>query len=151
MTDVKHAASEGRPGLSGMVVAILFVLAATLPMLAAVATGVEPVGVPSEFVTALGLTAAALLLLQFLSSGRYENISGRIEAYSSSLALPQCALGLSCATSCEQHMGRLPLWSPPLSSITRSGSASTAAKAWCVLLGFCLLAVPSGLPCWSMA
>ena len=61
-----------------MVVAILFVLAATLPMLAAVATGVEPVGVPSEFVTALGLTAAALLLLQFLSSGRYENISGRI-------------------------------------------------------------------------
>jgi predicted ferric reductase len=78
VTDVKHAASEGRPGLSGMVVAILFVLAATLPMLAAVATGVEPASVPREFGTALGLTAAALLLLQFLSSGRYENISGRI-------------------------------------------------------------------------
>jgi hypothetical protein len=31
-----------------------------------------------EFGTALGLTAACLLFLQFLSSGRYESLSGRI-------------------------------------------------------------------------
>ena len=87
MTDVKRATSEGhsalhhrrrRPGLPGVVIAILFVVGATLPILAATAIGVEPASVPSEFGTALGLTAAALLLLQFLSSGRYESISGRI-------------------------------------------------------------------------
>lgn len=65
-------------GLPGGVVALLYVLAALSPMFAAVATGIEPAGAPSEFATALGLTSAALLLLQFLSSGRFESISGHI-------------------------------------------------------------------------
>ncbi len=63
---------------SGLAVAILVVTGAILPLLAAAATGVEPAAVAIEFGTALGLTAGALLLLQFLSSGRYEDISGRI-------------------------------------------------------------------------
>ena len=61
-----------------MVVALLFILAAMLPMLAALVPGVQPASIPTEFATALGLTAGALVFLQFLSSGRYESISGRI-------------------------------------------------------------------------
>ena len=53
------------PGLPGAVVALLYVLAALSPMFAAVVTGIAPAGAPSEFATALGLTAAALLFLQF--------------------------------------------------------------------------------------
>jgi predicted ferric reductase len=41
-------------------------------------TGIEPLGPLGEFATALGLTTVALLHLQFLSSGRYEHLSGRI-------------------------------------------------------------------------
>jgi predicted ferric reductase len=67
-----------RPGIPGLLVALLFVVAALLPLLAALVTGTEPAGIASEFATAFGLTAAALLFLQFLSSGRYESISGRI-------------------------------------------------------------------------
>ncbi len=67
-----------RPGTPGLVVALLFVVAALLPMLAAITTGIKPARIAVEFATALGLTAAALLFLQFLSSGRYESVSGRI-------------------------------------------------------------------------
>lgn len=66
------------PALPGAAVALLYVLAALSPVLAAAATGIEPVGVSSEFGAALGLTAAALLYLQFLCSGRFETISGRL-------------------------------------------------------------------------
>lgn len=66
------------PGLPGTVVAVLFVLAALLPLLAALGTGLEPADIPTELATALGLSAAALLFLQFWSSGRYERISGRV-------------------------------------------------------------------------
>ena len=47
-------------------------------MLAALSSGVEPAANAFEFAAALGLTAAALLFLQFLSSGRYESFSGAI-------------------------------------------------------------------------
>lgn len=64
--------------LPGALVALMYVLAALLPIAAAAATGIAPANVPREFAAALGLTAAALLYLQFLSSGRFETISGRI-------------------------------------------------------------------------
>ena len=57
---------------------MLYFAVATLPMLAALLSGIEPVGNAFEFAAALGLTAAALLFLQFLSSGRYESFSGAI-------------------------------------------------------------------------
>ncbi|MGD9502538.1 MAG: ferric reductase-like transmembrane domain-containing protein [Methyloceanibacter sp.] len=66
------------PGLSGAALASLYVAAAALPMLAVWVGGIEPAPALSELGTAFGLTAAALLYLQFLSSGRYEAISGRI-------------------------------------------------------------------------
>jgi predicted ferric reductase len=65
-------------GLPGAVLALLYVGLASLPMLVGHLTGVEPLGPLGEFATALGLTTLALLHLQFLSSGRYENFSGRI-------------------------------------------------------------------------
>lgn len=66
------------PGLSGKVLVVLYVAAATLPMLAALASGIEAASPLREFGTALALTAAALIFLQFPSSGRYESLSGRV-------------------------------------------------------------------------
>ena len=70
--------STVRVGLPGPVLAWLYAGLAALPMLIAYATGIEASRPLSEFATALGLTTAALLHLQFLSSGRYEKLSGRI-------------------------------------------------------------------------
>jgi predicted ferric reductase len=65
-------------GPSGKTLASLYIAAALLPMLAVLASRSEPASPLSELGTAFGLTAAALLFLQFLSSGRYESISGRV-------------------------------------------------------------------------
>lgn len=66
------------PGLSGTTLALLFIAATTLPMLAALTSGIEAASPSSELGTAFALTATALLFLQFLSSGRYESLSGRV-------------------------------------------------------------------------
>lgn len=42
-----------RPGMPGLVVALLFVVAALRPMLAARATGIEPAAIAAEFAIAL--------------------------------------------------------------------------------------------------
>ena len=65
-------------GVPGVVLAAGFVLLALMPLLAARLGGLEAVAPLHEFGTALGLTALALVLLQFLSSGRYESLSGRV-------------------------------------------------------------------------
>ena len=64
--------------MPGVVLALFYVGLAALPMLIGYATGIEASRPFSEFATALGLTTAALLHLQFLSSGRYESLSGQI-------------------------------------------------------------------------
>lgn len=75
----KSRAHSARPsGLPGPIVALLFIVAALLPLIAALSTGMQLGRTSAEFATALGLTAVALLFLQFWSSGRYESISGRI-------------------------------------------------------------------------
>ena len=66
------------PGLPGKILASLYISVAALPMLAVLTGEIEPAPPLSELGTALALTATALLFLQFLSSGRYENISGRV-------------------------------------------------------------------------
>jgi len=66
------------PGLSGQALAGLFIAATLLPIMAALASGVEPARVWSELGTGLGLTAAGIIFLQFLSSGRYESVSGQV-------------------------------------------------------------------------
>jgi hypothetical protein len=65
-------------GLPGAVLAAGFVTLALVPLLAARLSGLEAVAPLHEFGTARGLTAFALILLQFLSSGRYESLSGRV-------------------------------------------------------------------------
>lgn len=78
----RNSGSRTRPlpvnGLPGTALAVLFVVAALLPLLAALGTAIEPADTFAELATALGLSAAALLFLQFWSSGRYESISGRV-------------------------------------------------------------------------
>jgi predicted ferric reductase len=64
-------------GLPGSLLVLLFILAALTPLAGAHLTGLESTRGVQEFATALGLTAASLLFLQFLSSGRYESLSGR--------------------------------------------------------------------------
>ena len=66
------------PGLPGKALACLYVLVAALPMLAVLMWKAEPAPALSELGTAFALTAAALLFLQFLSSGRYESVSGQV-------------------------------------------------------------------------
>jgi len=66
------------PGLSGKILIGLYVVAAALPLLAVLVGSIAPAPPWTEFGTALALTATAVLFLQFLSSGRYEGISGRV-------------------------------------------------------------------------
>jgi len=66
------------PGLPGKALVLLFVAVAILPLLAALASGITPVSPLSELGSAFALIATALLFLQFLSSGRYESLSGRV-------------------------------------------------------------------------
>ena len=66
------------PGVPGKTLAGLYIAAAVLPMLAVLIGGIGRPSPLTEFGTALALTATALLFLQFLSSGRYESISGRV-------------------------------------------------------------------------
>ena len=64
--------------LSGAQASVLFAAIALVPLAAAALSGLEPVGRWSEFSSGLALIAAALVFLQFLTSGRYESLSGRI-------------------------------------------------------------------------
>lgn len=66
------------PGFPGKALAGIYVLVAILPILVVSMGGIAPASPLAEFGTALGLTATALLFLQFLSSGRYESISGQV-------------------------------------------------------------------------
>lgn len=63
-------------GVPGPLLVLLFILAVLTPLAGAHLTGLESTREVQEFATALGLTAAGLLFLQFLSSGRYESVSG---------------------------------------------------------------------------
>jgi predicted ferric reductase len=86
---MNHAPSTGptrpkvplppRRGLHPPVLVCLFLVLALLPLAAAAwLSGIEPAGTLNELATALGLVAGALLCIQFLTSGRYESLSGRL-------------------------------------------------------------------------
>jgi predicted ferric reductase len=66
------------PGPAGSTLSILYIFAASSPMLAALTSKLEPASPLDELHIAFALTATALLFLQFLSSGRYESLSGRV-------------------------------------------------------------------------
>jgi hypothetical protein len=74
----ENRAQNAPLGLSGTTLAFFFIFVAILPMLVVLASGVPPTTPLSELGTASALTASALLFLQFLSSGRYESLSGQV-------------------------------------------------------------------------
>ncbi len=67
-----------RRGLSGLWLALLYVLALTAPLLLAWLTGRSHAFAWREAASATGLVAAVALVLQFVTSGRFEFLSGRI-------------------------------------------------------------------------
>ncbi|GGG34079.1 hypothetical protein GCM10010964_22550 [Caldovatus sediminis] len=67
-----------RRGLPGPLLAALYPAAALAVLAAAAAFGPEPLDAWAELGSAAGLAAGAMLLLQFLTSGRFEAIAGRV-------------------------------------------------------------------------
>ncbi len=58
--------------------AVLYLLAVLMPLMLAVFAGIEPLDTATELAAATGLTAAAMLVLQFLTSGRLKIISRQV-------------------------------------------------------------------------
>ena len=67
-----------RPGIPGNALAILYLIAATAPLLAAWAAGIEPENRWSELGAGLAMISGAMFFLQFWSSGRFETLSERV-------------------------------------------------------------------------
>ncbi|MFZ2103233.1 MAG: ferredoxin reductase family protein [Oricola sp.] len=77
MTAKRNSKTRARPALAAPLLAAGYFALAVIPLaLAAVAE--EPAGFWTETASALGMVAAVLLLLQLVSSGRFEFLSGRI-------------------------------------------------------------------------
>lgn len=67
-----------RRGLPGPVLALVYIVALVLPLLLALLSGRAPQPPWPEAASALGLVAGVALMLQFVTSGRFEALSGRI-------------------------------------------------------------------------
>ena len=65
-------------GLPASLLALLYPAAALAPLVAAAAFGPEPVDAWAELASGTGLAAGAMLLLQFVTSGRFEIVAGRV-------------------------------------------------------------------------
>ncbi|MGE0767500.1 MAG: ferric reductase-like transmembrane domain-containing protein [Hyphomicrobiaceae bacterium] len=136
-------------GLPGARLVLLFILAALMPLAAAHLTGLESTGGLQELGTALGLTAAGLLFLQFLSSGRYESLSGRtgidrtigfhrIAAYVLLLFALLHPLAYVAATALIDPGAALPRLTGMLTS-PRLGTGVAALAGLVLLVGFAVL------------
>jgi predicted ferric reductase len=77
MAPSDHAAAR-RSGIPGKALAVLYLIAAAAPLLAAWATGIEPESHWSELGAGLAMISGAMFFLQFWSSGRFETLSGRV-------------------------------------------------------------------------
>jgi predicted ferric reductase len=65
-------------GLPAPLLPVLYVAAALAPLLAATAFGPEALDGWTELASGTGLAAGAMLLLQFVTSGRFEMVAGRV-------------------------------------------------------------------------
>jgi predicted ferric reductase len=65
-------------GLAGPLLAILYIAALDAPLGLAAFGGIESAGMWSETATGFGLIAGVMLMLQLVTSGRFETLSGRI-------------------------------------------------------------------------
>ncbi len=75
---MRHAAPPPRYGLSGIWLAVLYTIALTGPLGLALITGLPPGSAWREASSATGIAAAVALMLQFVTSGRFELLSQRI-------------------------------------------------------------------------
>ena len=66
------------PRLSGPMLALLYLLACLLPLLLAAGTRVAPLDAWGRAAAALGIVALAGLAIQFVTSGRFSPVSGRL-------------------------------------------------------------------------
>ena len=66
------------PGLSGWVLAVGYVAIVALPLVLAALSDVEPLDIWTELAAATGIAGGVMMLLQIVSSGRFEVLSGRI-------------------------------------------------------------------------
>lgn len=66
------------PGMPGIALAILYLLACASPLLAAWATGIEPESRWFELGAGFAMLSGSMFFLQFWSSGRFETLSGRV-------------------------------------------------------------------------
>lgn len=65
-------------GLPGPALGFLYAAGAISPLLLATLSGIEPADVWSEAATGTGMIGAVMLLLQLVSSGRFEALSGQV-------------------------------------------------------------------------
>ncbi|WP_036279626.1 ferric reductase-like transmembrane domain-containing protein [Methylocystis sp. ATCC 49242] len=77
MTPSDHTAAR-HPGIQGKALAILYLIAAAAPLLAAWAAGIEPESRWSELGAGVAMISGAMFFLQFWSSGRSKTLSGRV-------------------------------------------------------------------------
>ncbi len=70
--------AKPRTGLPAAALIVLYVAALVTPLALASATGISLASPWSEAATAFGIVAGVMLALQFVSSGRFESLSGRI-------------------------------------------------------------------------
>jgi predicted ferric reductase len=64
--------------LSPLLLGVFYVSLALAPLILAAFSGPEPAGFWTEAASAAGMTGAVMMLLQLVSSGRFERLSGRI-------------------------------------------------------------------------
>ncbi len=76
MNETTHA--RRMPGLPGWGLGILYVVIVALPLLLAALGDVEPFDIWAELAAATGIAGGVMMLLQLVSSGRFETLSGRI-------------------------------------------------------------------------
>ena len=78
MNAVSPSPATRRRGLSAPWLAVLYLAALAVPLALVLATGVRLDSPWSEAATAFGMVGAVMLALQFVTSGRFESLSGRI-------------------------------------------------------------------------
>ena len=78
MGDIARGAEQRRAGLPAMVLMLGYVVALLAPLALALASRIAPASPWGEAASAVGMAAAVALMLQFVTSGRFEALSGRI-------------------------------------------------------------------------
>lgn len=130
------------PGLDGRLLAALYIALALAPLAAAATGGVET-GTPwQELGAGLALVAGALLYLQFLSSGRFESLGGRL-GIDRTMGFHRLSalLLLSFAILHPLSYVAPAFWQEPEAALNRLGAMVFSPRLRSGVLAFVLLAI----------